>query len=171
MFALKCNGKEIRGCLSLPSPHPFSLKAVGFFHIVSKLRFFFLLKFDEDTFHQWGIGFNMVAFYRRQTGASLFPSHACCFGELVTNRYQRTDGSFSFLLPPAVDAVFLAVQQRDLHKPELLIASLRGARLDSASHPFCCGKKKRRNLRKSGKKDFCLCLISPVEFVKQKEIL
>ena len=32
-------------------------------------------------------------------------------------------------------------------------------------------KKRERNLRNSGKKDFCLRLISPVEFVKQKKIL
>ena len=101
--------------------------------------------------------------------------HACCFGKLVTNYcYQTTDGSFSFSISPDHEAVFLAVLQRDLHKAELLIASLQGARLDSASHPFFRGKKekkKERNLRNSGKKDFCLRLISPVEFVKQKKIL
>lgn len=98
-------------------------------------------------------------------------AQACCFGKLVTNYYyQTTDGSFSFSISPDHEAVFLAVLRRDLHKAELLIASLQGARLDSASHPFFRGKKER-NLRNSGKKDFCLRLISPVEFVKQKKIL
>lgn len=47
----------------------------------------------------------------------------------------------------------MAALQRDLHKAELLIASLQGARLDSASHPFFCEKKKKeRNLRNSGKR-------------------
>lgn len=78
--------------------------------------------------------------------------------------------AFSFYISPDHKDVFLAVLQRDLHKAELLIASLQGARLDSASHPFF-HEKRERNLRNSGKKDFCLRLISPVEFVKQKKIL
>lgn len=44
--------------------------------------------------------------------------------------------AFSFYISPDHKDVFLAVLQRDLHKAELLIASLQGARLDSASHPF-----------------------------------
>lgn len=54
-------------------------------------------------------------------------------------------GSFSFSISLDHEAVFLAALQRDLHKAELLIASLQGARLDSASHPFFCEKKKKRN--------------------------
>lgn len=61
-------------------------------------------------------------------------------------------GSFSFSISLDHEAVFLAALQRDLHKAELLIASLQGARLDSASHPFFCEKKKERNLRNSGKR-------------------
>lgn len=62
-------------------------------------------------------------------------------------------GSFSFSISLDHEAVFLAALQRDLHKAELLIASLQGARLDSASHPFFCEKKKKeRNLRNSGKR-------------------
>lgn len=63
--------------------------------------------------------------------------------------------AFHFLFRPNHEAVFLAVLRRDLHKAELLIASLQGAHLDRASHPFFCGKKKKkkdRNLRNSGKK-------------------
>ena len=72
-------------------------------------------------------------------------AHACCFGKLATNsHYQTTDGSFSFSISPDDEAVFLAVLRRDLHKAELLIASLQGARLDSASHPFFRGKKKEK---------------------------
>lgn len=71
--------------------------------------------------------------------------HACCFGKLATNYYyQTTDGSFSFSISADYEAVFLAVLRRDLHKAELLIASLQGARLDSASHPFFRGEKKKR---------------------------
>lgn len=99
-------------------------------------------------------------------------ARSCCFGKLATNRYYQTaDGSFSFPISANHEAVFLIVLRRDLHKAELLIASLQGARLDSASHPFFRGKKKQRNLRNRGEKDFCLRLISPVEFVKQKKIL
>lgn len=82
---------------------------------------------------------------------------------------------FFFSFSPDRKAVVLSVPQRDLHKAKLLIASLQGARLDNASHPFFQGKKEKkkteRNLRNSSKKDFCLRLISPVEFVKQKNIL
>lgn len=79
---------------------------------------------------------------------------------------------FCFSTPPKKQhtAVVLSVLWRDLHKAKLLIASLQGARLDNVSHPLF-NRKKEGNLRNSSKKDFCLRLISPVEFIKQKKIL
>lgn len=82
-----------------------------------------------------------------------FIANACCFGKLGTNYcYQTTDGSFSFSISPDHEAVFLAVLWRDLHKAEFLIASLQGARLDSASHPFFHGKKMREILETAAKR-------------------
>lgn len=98
-------------------------------------------------------------------------AHACCLGKLATNYFHQTsDGSFSFSFSPDHKAVVLSVLQRDLHKAKLLIASLQGAHLDNASISFFHGKK-REILETAAKKDFCLRLISPVEFVKQKKIL
>lgn len=55
--------------------------------------------------------------------------------------YQTTDGSFSVFfssVSPTRPQGLLYCQppRRDLHKAKLLIASLQGARLDNASHPF-----------------------------------
>lgn len=125
-------------------------------------------------FHQHGMGFNSTECFLSLTsrcGSPFFHFSPC---KLVTKRYQMADGSFSFSVSPGHKAVFLAVLQRDLHKAELLIASLQGACLDSVSYPFFLRKKKKkgdRNLRNSSKKGFCLRLISPVEFVKQRKIL
>ena len=73
------------------------------------------------------------------------------FGELVTNHYQAADGSYSFSISPDHEGVLLAALQRDLHKAELLIASLQGTSLDSVSHPFFHGKKEKI-LRNSSKR-------------------
>lgn len=51
---------------------------------------------------------------------------------------------FFFSFSPDHKAVVLSVPQRDLHKAKLLIASLQGARLDNASHPFFQGKKGKK---------------------------
>lgn len=54
---------------------------------------------------------------------------------------------FFFSFSPDHKAVVLSVPQRDLHKAKLLIASLQGARLDNASHPFFQGKEEKKNQR------------------------
>lgn len=78
-------------------------------------------------------------------------------------------GSFSFSISLDHEAVFLAVLQRDLHKAELLIASLQGARLDSASHPFFCEKKERNEILEIAAKGFLPTLDLPCGVCQTKE--
>ncbi|MED6259649.1 hypothetical protein ATANTOWER_027188 [Ataeniobius toweri] len=120
-------------------------------------------------FHQHSMGFNSAECFLSLTSrceSPLFHFSSC---KLVTKRYQTTDGSFSFSVSPGHKAVFLAVLQRDLHKAELLIASLQGACLDSGSHPFFLKKKKRQKSQKQQQKGFFPMLDLPCGVCQTKE--
>lgn len=100
-------------------------------------------------------------------GSPLLQMPAVLVNSTTNCCYQTTDGGFSFSVSPEHEAVFLAVLWRDLHKAEFLIASLQGARLDSASHPFFFGRK-RREISETVAKRISAYAWSPLQSLSNK---
>lgn len=124
--------------------------------LLKSIRTQFLLPFkvrfvhfssEKNRLQTW-----LCAFYLWQTGVSLL-SFTCLvvLVNLKQTIIKQLMEAIHFLFHATTRVFLLAALKRDLHKAELLIASLQGTGLDSASHPFFHGKKKEI-LRNSSKR-------------------